>query len=884
MSRKVAVVAHTHWDREWYRPFESFQRRLVGVLDDVLAVLTEDRSYAQFLLDGQMAALDDYLAVRPEAASKVAELTRSGRLAIGPWYVLMDEFCVSGETIVRNLQLGLRKAAGFGGAQGVGYLPDMFGHVSQMPQILRQAGLDQAVVWRGVPASVDRTGFWWTSPDGSTVRAEYLPVGYANGAFLPPDSASLVRRIEAHDMEVASLLGSGSSALLLMNGGDHHGPQPGMPALLAAANARQDRYRFEQTSLHDYLKGAPTDDLPTWAGELRSGARANLLMGVLSNRVDVKVAAAVAERTLEKLAEPLAALWLPPELWPGPALDQAWLALIRNSAHDSICACSADQVGRAVLGRYDRATALGSDVVASALAIAEVATVSQGPIVVNPSPRRRAGLVELVLPGGDLPVGAQLLQSTPAATEERVGTGADLARILGGLARDGWLGDNGLGDDVQLDASGEGVVIDIHQDAAGQPAPTVAYRSAEAWAQAGAAADLPLRVRVHRRASQRVAVIGPDVPGYGWSTWEPSRLEVAPVQAGDLWLGNGRVRVDVDVEAGTLSINGVAGYDRLVDEGDEGDTYNYSPPSKDTLVDRPISVAVEVLESGPVRGRLRLRRTYRWPARLAGGERIGDEVVEVVTDLDLRAGEGLLRVAVEFDNRCRDHRVRTIFPLPRPAEHSVAECAYATVQRSGAEGGPHEFPLATFPSRRFVTAGGLSVTHEGLLEYELIDGGTALALALLRATGVLSRPSTSYRPNAAGPALPLRDTQLIGPHRARYALALGDSDGWALADQAWTPMLVGRGTGTGQLPRSGTRLAVEGAEVSALYRRDGHLEIRVFNPSDNTADVRLPGHSGWLVDLRGSRLNPWDQGFTLPPWAIATARFDNPVLDDDAAL
>ena len=115
---------------------------------------------------------------------------------MGPWYVLMDEFCVSAETMVRNLQLGLRRAAELGGAMPVGYLPDMFGHVAQMPQVLRLAGLEHAVVWRrGARRDVDRTGFWWQAPDGSTVRAEYLPVGYANGAFLPDDPAALVRRL-----------------------------------------------------------------------------------------------------------------------------------------------------------------------------------------------------------------------------------------------------------------------------------------------------------------------------------------------------------------------------------------------------------------------------------------------------------------------------------------------------------------------------------------------------------------------------------------------------------------------------------------------------------------------------------------------------------------
>src|SRR5205823_7757784 len=139
-----------------------------------------------------MAVVDDYLEVRPEAEPVLRRLAGSGRLSMGPWYILMDEFLVSGETMVRDLQLGLERAAAFGGAMPVVYLPDMFGHVAQMPQLLRQAGLEHAVVWRGVPAAVDRTGFWWTAPDGSTVRAEYLWVGYGNRAPVPPHAKALL--------------------------------------------------------------------------------------------------------------------------------------------------------------------------------------------------------------------------------------------------------------------------------------------------------------------------------------------------------------------------------------------------------------------------------------------------------------------------------------------------------------------------------------------------------------------------------------------------------------------------------------------------------------------------------------------------------------------
>ena len=192
MTREVHIVPHTHWDREWYAPFQSFRLRLVDLLDDLLPSLDADPSFVHFLLDGQMAVIDDYLAVRPEAEATLRRLAASGRLATGPWYILMDEFLVSGETIVRNLQMGLDRAAAFGGAMEVGYLPDMFGHIAQMPQLLRQFGFEHAVVWRGVPASVDKSAFWWSAPDGSTVRAEYLVQGYGNGAYLPDDAKALV--------------------------------------------------------------------------------------------------------------------------------------------------------------------------------------------------------------------------------------------------------------------------------------------------------------------------------------------------------------------------------------------------------------------------------------------------------------------------------------------------------------------------------------------------------------------------------------------------------------------------------------------------------------------------------------------------------------------
>jgi hypothetical protein len=289
---RVGIVPHTHWDREWYAPFQTYRLRLVRLLDGLLPALENDNAFAHFCLDGQTAVLDDYLAIRPEAESRLRRLAADGRVSVGPWAILMDEFMVSGETIIRNLQRGRARAAQLGATMPVGYLPDMFGHIAQMPQILRLANLEHAVVWRGVPGQILTSAFWWEAPDGSRVRAEYLFGSYSNGRDLPEAGAALIDRARSYHQE----LGDGRiGGLLLMNGTDHHLPQPWVGSAAAEANAAGAGYDFTVTSLADYLAGEPVDGLPSWAGELRSGARSNLLMGVNSNRVDVKAASAAAE-------------------------------------------------------------------------------------------------------------------------------------------------------------------------------------------------------------------------------------------------------------------------------------------------------------------------------------------------------------------------------------------------------------------------------------------------------------------------------------------------------------------------------------------------------------------------------------------------------------
>ena len=102
------------------------------------------------MLDGQSCLIDDYLAWKPEDRPRMEALVRAGRLVVGPWYTQTDQMVISGESIVRNLYFGIRRANELGGCMMVGYVPDSFGQAGNMPQIYRGFGMDTTLFWRGV--------------------------------------------------------------------------------------------------------------------------------------------------------------------------------------------------------------------------------------------------------------------------------------------------------------------------------------------------------------------------------------------------------------------------------------------------------------------------------------------------------------------------------------------------------------------------------------------------------------------------------------------------------------------------------------------------------------------------------------------------------------
>jgi len=394
---KVVLVPHTHWDREWYEPFAVFQERLLQLFDGLLELMAREPRFAHFHLDGQSAMIDDYLALRPEREADLAALFRAGRLSIGPWFTQMDEFLTSGESTIRNLEWGLARARSFGidqpvGGPWAGYLPDQFGHIGQMPQILHSFGIERAVLWRGVPSAIDRAAFRWRSPNGSEVLSEYFAYGYELGGSLGEHVTS--------SEDLAGELGSvvGMAAVLadrdmvLLPVGADHAVAPEALAVLLEDAARLAGVDACLGSIAGFLGQAPDPQgAPTWTGELRAAARAPLLPNVYSARPHQKRRRARLEARLERYAEPLAAL-VPGMAWPEATFTEAWRRLLWNGAHDSVCGCSHDQVARDVDARFGEAERGVEAVIARAGSLLAADANEAGTLCWNPSPFERDGV------------------------------------------------------------------------------------------------------------------------------------------------------------------------------------------------------------------------------------------------------------------------------------------------------------------------------------------------------------------------------------------------------------------------------------------------------------------------------------------------------------
>ncbi len=846
------VVAHTHWDRAWYLPFERYRLRLVGLLDSLLDTLETDPAFRAFTLDGQTVLLEDYLEIRPEQKPRLQALVRSGRLAIGPWYALPDLFLVSGEAIVRNLQVGLAMVAEYGGGDCVGYVPDPFGHFAQMPQVLRGLGLAAFIFMRGLDAETKgRCGsiFDWVAPDGSRVLAVYQPEGYFPvGALGHPhvfgrfdgrraDRTLAREQVLAAVAKLAPL--QQERTLLLSNGFDHMPPQPELPRLLADLEGElAEKITLEQGTLGDFIRAVEAEALPRreFAGDLIGNDDHPILASVFSTRMYLKQQNHRAQHWLVDLAEPLS-VWLaavaPTATDARPVLAHAWKLLLRNHPHDDICGCSVDAVHADGEVRFRQVTEI-----AEGVAIAHLENLL------------KIGFAEPVAASGEGFSEVFVFNPHPWVQAYRAE-----ARILFPNPEGEWGEPQPERALTGLDGAGNSVAIHTLASAGRE------VRSRYLETTWGRRYDVGFTVVVPPLGYQLVRI------------WERPCNPVVPTTPAPLQLENDWYCLQV--RDGRLFLLDKATGIELADpvrfeyQLDSGDTYSFGPvpdagPWWATLVE---------ITSPPDRpDTLRLSHRLQVPASYPPA---AETTLMLTSDLRLNEQRSL-SVRVCYRNSARNGRLRAVFSLGFATRDSLADGHFRLAPRTKPDlrtpesdperyrAYPGELDYPTHHQGDFaIAAGKLAgrsyrawVANRGLPEYEILapEGPSSIAVTLHRAVGYLSVENGRIRRCQAGPSVPTPGAQCLRPCEAELAFGFGTAalpeitrHARAFARPAWATELPALPfvSGDRRLPRQDSLLAIDNPWVllSACQpgREPGSWVIRAYNISaaPQIARVRL---------------------------------------------
>ena len=919
VTRTVYVVPHCHWDREWYQPHELFRWRLVQMIDELLEHMESHAEYRCFNLDGQSIVIDDYLDLRPENEGRLRALIEAGRIVIGPWWVQPDEFLPSGESHIRSFQRGIRYAERLGGSLKVGHCADQFGHIAQMPQLMRQLGLTSACLWRGVSDAVPGWSFWWEAPDGTRLPVLYLRNSYSSGWRLPSKPDDLLERVRRQERDLADGLPA-----VLMNGTDHSRMEPHVPAALEAAKDRG--YDFKLATLAEYEQAvlAAGIDEVVHQGEMRSPDRSNVLVGVLSARMNIKQRDFEVSGALEKYAEPLELLnYLHHGRDGTPALRHAWRTLLENSPHDSICGCSVDQTHVEMFPRYDRAEQLAQQVAKEAMwhIAGRVEVMAPGGLAVfrpvaNAAAVLRADVPtrwafdndELAFPDGT---------RVPFTIEDAERTGEVLLhedvspwgalRHLDFLREQRYDNHNIEAMEWQLDGRHLKVTTTVGPDLTVVDDETVRHEVRQI-----AANDLAdtAEIAVRKSARAQLLAVLPATEAIGVQVLTPvvsGEAEPATLQDQVPDLANEFYEVTLK-KGGKLHVrdwrNGIdlTNVCALVSEGDRGDEYN-----ADILPDAVVGQwKVAGFESNRVSQTLFLAAVLDAPSRLnkKRTKRVGEvwstgQYVEAA--VTLYAGLPRIDFRLSLYNLHEDHRLRALFPLPFATETAITENQFHVAERSltppAWNGVSPEQPPTTFPQKTFAAfegeGDGLAVFNKGLQEGEVVrdaKGRQAYALTLLRCVGWLSRPDLVSRRGGAGPTISTEGSQMQGSHSFELSLTTfrgswRENNIQAMAHSfAYPPLAYATNEHEGSLGLDVPLARVTPGVVPTAMTRsdlDGAPVIRMYNASGAPieADISVPfaGPGAGLCDLLENHVQTvatygqWQ--FPLREWEIASLRF-----------
>ena len=747
MKTTVHIISHSHWDREWYQSFESHRMKLIELVDNILDKVENDPEFGGFFLDGQVIAIDDYLEIRPEKRAQVEKCIREGKVQTGPWYILQDEFLTSGEACVRNLQVGMQEAEQYGAVGNVGYFPDAFGNAGQMPQVLKQAGMDAVVFGRGVKPigpNNEVTGgqyestyseMMWASPDGTKLPGILFANWYNNGVEIPVDEAEAKVYWDKKLADARKF--AATHQLLMMNGCDHQPLQKNITEAIRVARKLYPDVEFIHSDFKKYVEAMEkeiSENFSTVKGELTSQETDGrwTLANTASSWIGLKQDNRAGETALERKAEPAAAMAdVMGKAYPEDQMIYSWKKLMQNHPHDSICGCSVDEVNEEMKTRFAK-----SRQVADAIYDESVEYLTNK---VNTA----------ALPGDGEKIPFVVWNTSGETKSQVVEKELHLFRDYNLFVWDSYE----AAEKVEFPAM-------VLRDADGNVVP-------EKIADAGVAFgyDLPDdRFRQPYMAKKVLVTFEAEVPALGYRTYYLETAEQAQdvdvVSADENVLENDAVKVVVNADGSYNLLDKKTGrmYENLgfyEDTGDMGNEYIYIQDSgKQVVSTKGMKAEISCVEKNAFRTVVEICHKMMVPSGM--GEELlrqremcidpytrvanrSSELVEmdVKTVLTLEKSAKGLRVATTICNQAKDHRVRVILPTGLDTSMHMADSAFEVVRRNNRHNDTWTNPCGCERQQCFVAMedakGGLLVANRGLYEYEILeDQGNAVAVTLLR--------------------------------------------------------------------------------------------------------------------------------------------------------
>lgn len=703
MKKILHIIPHSHWDREWYLPFEKHRVRLVELFDALIETMEKDPDYTYYHMDGQYVVIDDYLEIKPHMRDRLMKLIRDGRIHVGPWYVLQDEYLTSGEANVRNMLYGLRLCRAIGAAPvETGYFPDSFGNISQAPQIVRGFGFDNAIFGRGIndvgsdnqiikQSGMTTSELIWRGADGSEVIAVLFANWYHNAMELPTEEEALRNRL-THIVASTSRFAL-TPHLLGMNGCDHQPVQTDLQDAIKLANKVQDEVEVKQSNFKDYVDAIRPykDTFPVYEGEMNGQLATGSfpLISTSSSHVDIKQKNQATQHLLERITEPVSLLsMLNGGEYKQDLLLYAWKKLMQNHPHDSICSCSCDEIYEEMKTRFAKAAACGEELRDRALDHL-VATIDTGNV------------------DGDAAIVVLSLEPGKSVLTVKANVDLDLTDDTPAIAI---FDENGREIPAKTRYIHNQFTYTLPKDRFRQPRYVNRF-------------EVEMQVESHG-IGYRTFTVKRQAPtvktavSYTENTMENEFLSVSFNQ-------NGTVDV-TDKRSGRT----YAGQNLFEDTRDVGDLYNYWQAKDDVAVTTENAKAeISLHEITP------WSVTFKITVPMA----IDADITTYVTLSDNIARVDFKTVVV---NRMENHRLRALFTSDMDTKYSLADGQFDILRRDIQPSEIWKNPCNTHRCQAFAglesdtTADGLMIANRGLHEYEILrDGRNTLAVTLLRAVG-----------------------------------------------------------------------------------------------------------------------------------------------------